>query len=206
MYAFIIIETENEIQARIARIFLEAAGYPSIAATVEVVGERHSAYLVAAPADVPRSYEPVIRKYALLGEHGVELAEQSCAHPAVKLFCSTNPRQVSIGLRDTVRNSLLHTLYTAAEEEASKVVFCEPAYSSVPAHVVDAPTAPVTRPLGEFTAVETPIVTPDGRNIGTEFSAVRNSEGGGFDGQCRGADRWHDHDSGDEHPRPHFSA
>lgn len=178
MYAFIIIETENEIQARIARIFLEADGYPSIAATVEVLGERHSACFTAAPEGVPQQFERVIKEYALLGERGVKLAEQVCAEPMVKLLAMANPRQVPAELLDTVRNSLLHTLYTAAEEEDSKVVFCEPAYSSaVQTHVTDAPTAP-----------------------------VKNPDGGGFDGPCRGADRWRDHDPGDEHPRPHFSA
>lgn len=181
MYSLVIIETDNEFQARIARIMLESAGYPSVAAIIEVQGERLYACFTSAPEGAPERYTQAINMYAEHGERGVEMAH----HVAAEMLAAgvVNSRQVPETLRNTVRNALLHTLYSAAQDENSTVVFSDPAYSTlqplaaVPEIVTDAPTAPVNNP-----------------------------DGGGFDGQCRGADTLHavvDHDPGDEHRRPY---
>jgi hypothetical protein len=174
VYAFTIIEAENEFQARIARIFLEADGYPSVAASVKVDERTAHACLTAAPEGAPEMFERAIKRFAAHGERGVEMARAIAANPLAKLAGAANPRQVPAPLRDAVRNALLHTLYTAAQEENSAVVFSDPAYSSlaVPTTVNDGPTAP-----------------------------VKNPSGGGFDGECRGVDVLRagvDHDPGDE--------
>lgn len=190
MYAFMVVETDNAVQSLIARIFLESAGYPSVAAGINIAGELHYTYFTAAPAGEPQKFEAAIKAFSKFGPRGVKLAQEAAELAQVVLRDYPNPLQVPVAMRDTVRNALLHTLYTAAQDEDSSVVFSEPAYSTlvkpehaVPTTMTDAPTAPVKM-------------------------SERNPQGGGFDGSCQGADRWAhlNHDPGDEHHRPYFSA
>jgi hypothetical protein len=174
MYAYTIIETDTAVQARIARIFLEAAGYPTIAATVRVEGHEGHIAITSAPEGEPQRFEYVINLYARRGEAGVRYAAKVVEEPEARLLASRNTLAVPTELRDTVRNALLHTLYTAVEAEHATVVTSEPSYSTlsngVPEAVDDEDSA-TTKP-------------------------VHNPAGGGFDGECRGADQW----------RPHFAA
>jgi hypothetical protein len=170
MYAFVIIETETSFQARIARVMLEAAGYPTIAATLGVDGRDGHVAITAAPAEAPAQYARAINMYAEHGELGVEEAIRVAGR--LPALARANPHAVPVAMRDTVRNALLHTLYTAAAAEHVTVVHSEPSYSAlpdpgsaVPAIVTDAPTAP-----------------------------VHNPEGGGFDGECQGAERYRSED------------
>lgn len=178
MYAFTIIETDTSYQARITRIMLEAAGYPTIAVSLKVEGRDAHCAITAAPTGAPEQFSLAVNMYAEYGERGVEHAVTVSELPSVKAQRALNPRAVPEALAGKIRNALLQTLFTSAEAEGVTVVTSEPNYSTlttnhdpgdedrVPTPVTDAPTAPVAS------------------------KAERNPAGGGFDGPCQGADRW----------------
>lgn len=169
MYSLTIIETKTYRQALIARAILEGAGYPSVAGDFTVaVGDHAFAVFTSAPHGVEDLIEPLVQLYDAGGDRGLKRC-QDVAQNAPKA-----PGAVPTELREQVRNALLINILTAAGDEHMAVV---------------------TEPALAASTNLTPVVDHDTGDEDTKPGRpVHNPEGGGFDGECIGAndvaDKW----------------